>query len=212
MHSTCAYAKTCKSYHSKCKYMHGLFCYLCHLDMTLRITLIETTTLGTTFLTESLMWVFFFFKKFGNKKRNCFTVYICVVLTTWYNSIYCVPFTGFALFVSFFMCTYFLSHHPPLQISSSFKEVGGDLYETIPPPQAWTFDTPIGGCLRRICSLQFVGRVVSLGVDLRFQSLPCSLYTLFPAYGLRRDLPVTPCCCVFALKSWTLILWNHNPN
>lgn len=111
MHSTCAYAKTCKSYHSKCKYMHGLFCYLCHLDMTLRITLIETTTLGTTFLTESLMWDFFF-KKFGNKKRNCFTVYICVVLTTWYNSIYCVPFTGFALFVSVFY-VYIFSFPPP---------------------------------------------------------------------------------------------------
>lgn len=45
-----------------------------------------------------------------------------MVLTTWYNSIYCVPFTGFALFVSFFMCTYFLSHNSPLQISSSFNE------------------------------------------------------------------------------------------
>lgn len=50
MHCMSRYAKTCKSHHFKCKYIHGIFNYLCHLDMTLRITLVETTALGTIFL------------------------------------------------------------------------------------------------------------------------------------------------------------------
>ena len=50
----CGNAKACKSYNFKCKYIHGLFDYLCHLDLTLRITLVETTALGNFFffLTE----------------------------------------------------------------------------------------------------------------------------------------------------------------
>ena len=54
MHSADGYAKTCKSYCFKCKYIRGLFDYLCHLDVTLRITLVETTALGAVFKTESL--------------------------------------------------------------------------------------------------------------------------------------------------------------
>lgn len=48
------YAKTCKSNCFKCKYIRGLFDYLCHLDVTLWRTFVETTARGAVFKTESL--------------------------------------------------------------------------------------------------------------------------------------------------------------
>lgn len=95
-------------------------------------------------LTESLTWDFFFFKKFGNEKEACFTVYICVDLTTCYNSIYCVPFPSFALFVKFFY-VYIFSFPPPSTPDFKFLQRRcGDWYEMIlPPAPSWTLDTPI---------------------------------------------------------------------
>ena len=83
MHNTCGNAKACKSYNFKCKYIPGLFDYLCHLDLTLRITLVETTALGNffffklksviSFLTE----ISFLNRNSGMEKEICFTVHIC---------------------------------------------------------------------------------------------------------------------------------------
>ena len=127
MHNVCGNAKTCKSYNFKCKYIHGLFYYLCHLVLNLRITLVETTSLGTFFfsLTEISDQVFLteirFLKGIQEWKKNMFYSSHLRGLNhlLWFCGLY--SFYCLRVLVNI-MCTCFLFHHPQSQIASSLKE------------------------------------------------------------------------------------------